>query len=87
LVENEDDSDPLPSDGSGACPNAVERSPSGSAEEVNRELLSKWWMKLGSSLPQGNPSLANVYSRVEKRMYEKFPWMRLGGVRNYVLIR
>lgn len=88
--DDEDDDDQLPLDGSGTCPNAGEHSPSGSAGEVDKKLLSKrWctWMKVGSNLARGNPSLTNVYNRVEKRMYEMFPWVRLGDVRKHVMIR
>ena len=88
--EDDEEDDPLLSGGSGTCPNAGEYSPSGSAGEVDRKLLRKrWctWMKVGSRLPRGNPSLANVYNRVEKRMREMFPWIRLGDVRNHVIIR
>ena len=86
--DNEEDDDPL--GGSGTCPNAGEYSPSGSAGEVDRKLLSKrWcaWMNVGSRLPRGNSSLVNVYNRVERRMYEVFPWIRLGDVRNHVITR
>jgi len=88
--DDEEDDDPMLPGGSGTCPNAGEYSPSGSAGEVDRKLLSKrWcaWMNVGSRLPRGNPSLANVYNRVERRMYEMFPWIRLGDVRNHVIIR
>ena len=87
--EDEED-DPLLSGGLDTCPNAGEYSPSGSTGEVDIKLLRKrWctWMKVGSRLPRGNPSLANVYNRVERRVCEIFPWIRLGDVRNHVIIR
>ena len=61
-----DDDDPLIPDGSGPYPNAEEYSPSGSAVEVDKKLLSKrWcsWMDLGARLPRGSPSLASVFNR------------------------
>ena len=86
----DDDDDDDDDDGSGACSDAREQSPSGSVGEVDRKLLSKrWnaWMEVGWSLLRGNPNPACVFHRVEKRMYEMFPWMRLREVRNHVVKR
>ena len=88
--EDDEEDDPLLPGDSDTCPNAGEYSPSGSAGEVDKKLLRKrWstWMKVGSRLPRGNPSLANVFNRVERRMCDMFPWIRLGDVRNHVIIR